>query len=208
MKMETDSLTSGRFWGMLGGHLVLEKCRAVGNPNIKFVDGMVPCLIYVILHCLLISLHWSNLLYMFVIVFQNKYFYLHDDAGKEMLEEASSAGQRDATFALGMLMLAEGKGMKKQALQLLSDAYPRSSPRTHIIKQTMLKVERILARDTRREIRFHGCLLTCTKHRSGRDQGFAMGYKWLFECDVCLWEACFMRFGRIFGKDYGDRFRL
>lgn len=58
-----------------------------------------------------------------------------------MLEEASRAGQRDATFSIGMLMLAEGERMKKQALQLLSDVFPYSSPITQIVKQTMRKVD-------------------------------------------------------------------
>lgn len=30
---------------------------------------------------------------------------------------------------------------------------------------------------------------------------FLMRTKWMFECDVFLWEVCFMRFSRIFGKD-------
>lgn len=49
---------------------------------------------------------------MFVIFFQNKYFYLGDDDGKQMLEEASRAGQRDATFSLGMIMVEEVQYMK------------------------------------------------------------------------------------------------
>lgn len=137
------------------------------------------------------------------IVFQNKYFYLGDDARKQMLKEASRARQRDATFSMGVLMLAEGQRMKQQALQLLSDVFTCSSPRTQIVKQTMRTVECLLARDMRREIRFHGCFLTCIHHLSLRDQGFLIRTKWLFECDVCLWKACFMRFGRILGKSMG-----
>ena len=125
-----------------------------------------------------------------------------------MLEEASIAGNKDVVFALGMIMMAEGEAMKPQALQLLNAAYPRSSTRTMVIQNTMRKVELSLARIGKREVAFHGCNLTCTQHPpGGMDRGFIMRTPWLFGCDVCLWEACFMRFARMFGMlEYGDLF--
>ena len=130
---------------------------------------------------------------------------MHDDAGLEMLEAASAAGKKEATFVLGMLMLAEGKARKPVALQLLNTTYP--SPRSATeVKATAQKVEFMLRRDGRRDIAFHGCQLTCKRHTCSRDYGLVMGSPWLVGCDVCLWEACFMRFARVFGMPYGDCF--
>ena len=91
-------------------------------------------------------------LYLFYYLFQNKFFYVEDDAGKEMLEEASLAGNREATFVLGMLMLADGGGRQNHALQLLTDAYPISSAGSRIIPALLKKVGDVLSWEGRREI--------------------------------------------------------
>ena len=121
-----------------------------------------------------------------------------------MLEEASLFGNKKATYVMGMLLLAEGSERQPQALQLLNDAYPRSSERSSIIPQVLRKVETMLmVEEDRREIVFHGCSVHCPKHTTGRkDYALFHGHNWLFDCDFCLWAACFMSFARRLGKDY------
>lgn len=148
--------------------------------------------------------HWSKLYCKCssIIHLQNKYFYAQEDVGKQTLEEASSAGNRDATFVLAMLMLVDGKAMQQQALQSLNAAYPRSCPRTSDVQKTMRKVESILRRNGRRKLKFHICRFTCTQHRKCFvGNSFEMGDDWLFGCDVCLWEICFRKFVRFFIDD-------
>ena len=67
----------------------------------------------------------------------------------------------------------------------------------------MRKVEGILARRGRMEVFFSGCIITCENLKQiGLDLDFERGTPWLFECDVCLWEACFRRFEMKFKMEY------
>ena len=91
--------------------------------------------------------------------------------------------------------------MTQQELQMLNDAYPRSSPRTESIRRTMMKFEGILARFGRREIFFTECNLTCGNTHSGLGID-VRGAPWLVECDVCVWEACFSRLEMVFAMDH------
>nr|KAJ0202424.1 hypothetical protein LSAT_V11C600312680 [Lactuca sativa] len=56
-----------------------------------------------------------------------KLFFLEaEHEGKTMLEEASALGHLDSIFVLGMLLMAEGRHRKQEALDILNNAYHRA----------------------------------------------------------------------------------
>ena len=57
-RMEVDTLMLPKFLHKDAPHTIFERCRALGNPNIKFIDGVVTCF----------TLKFSNFL---VIILQN-----------------------------------------------------------------------------------------------------------------------------------------
>jgi hypothetical protein len=144
---------------------------------------------------------------MFIYYMQNKYFFFFQEEGRLMLEQASNAGNRDATFALAMMMMAEGGARKQQALNLLNSAYPQTPQRTDDVVEIVERVQTFLERDAwmRKDIHFHSDHLPCPVHPAWfRELGFDMLDNTIFGCDVCLWAACFRKFGRIFGKNDVD----
>lgn len=138
---------------------------------------------------------------MFIIDMQNKYFYFFQEEGRLMLQQASNAGNRDATFALAMLMMAEGGARKQQALNLLNSTYSQTPQRTDDVLAIVEKVQTFLLRDAwRRQIIFHPSRLHCPEHPAWfREEGFDTRDNMVFGCDVCVWAACFRKFGRLFG---------
>ena len=63
---------------------------------------------------------------MFNVFFQMKLFFLEaEHEGKTMLEEASALGHLDSTFVLGMMLMAEGRHRKQEALDMLNNACHR-----------------------------------------------------------------------------------
>ncbi|CAI9265874.1 unnamed protein product [Lactuca saligna] len=47
--------------------------------------------------------------------------------GKTMLEEASALGHMDSTFVLGMMLMAEGRHRKQEALDMLKNVYRKAN---------------------------------------------------------------------------------
>ncbi|CAI9303173.1 unnamed protein product [Lactuca saligna] len=61
------------------------------------------------------------------LLFQMKLFFLEaEHEGKTILEEASALGHLDSTFVLGMMLMAEGRHRKQEALDMLNNAYHRA----------------------------------------------------------------------------------
>lgn len=79
-----------------------------------------------------------------------------------MLQDTYDLGQLDAKLVLGMLLMAEGKERKQEALNLLNDVYRIT--RTWNPTQTCFKVEHHLSREGRKHIEFHGLHKTCVMH--------------------------------------------
>jgi hypothetical protein len=138
------------------------------------------------------------------VVYKVEYFIAAKMSGKDWIEKASKLGQSDAIFVEGMLMMAEGYHRKQEALRLLNDGY-RKSGRKWNISAILGKIQRVLNRGDRKPLEFHGCYITCQLHQdSSRLSRASMHFqdKWLADCPVCLWDAAFMAFGRIFGKEW------
>nr|KAJ0197269.1 hypothetical protein LSAT_V11C700367820 [Lactuca sativa] len=124
-----------------------------------------------------------------------KLFFLEaDQEGKTMLEEASALGHLDSTFVLGMMLKAKGIHREHEALEMLNTAY-RSTIATWNVEATCSKVHLHLNREERKQVHFHGFHRTCVMHKSviSVSDAFVNGYKWVFRCQICLWDACFVR---------------
>ena len=123
--------------------------------------------------------------------------------GKTMLEEASSLGHLDSIFVLGMMLMDEGRNRKQEALDMLNIAYRRANGKWNL-RATCSKVHLHLNREGRKHVHFHGFHRSCALHKSvvSVSDAFVNGYKWVFMCEICLWDACFVRFSREFGIIY------
>ncbi|CAI9277178.1 unnamed protein product [Lactuca saligna] len=155
-------------------HAVGNKCKEMRNPNIMFRDELM------------------------------KLFFLEaDHEGKSTLEKASTLGHLDSSFILGIMLMAEGRQRKQDALDMLNNAY-RKTKVTWNLRATCSKVHLHLNRDWRKHVHFHGFRRTCVMHRSliGVSDAVVNGYKWVFRYEICLWDACFVRFARQFGIIY------
>ncbi|KAL4562456.1 hypothetical protein LXL04_034661 [Taraxacum kok-saghyz] len=119
---------------------------------------------------------------------QSEVILLARRADKEMLQEASRLGQRDATYVLGMSMMVEGRDRKQDALTPLNGEF-RNSRGTWNVRETCSRVARILSRELLKGIEFNECHLTYTKHPIDRHtlrRAYDWHYKWLFRCDA-IW---------------------
>nr|KAJ0194751.1 hypothetical protein LSAT_V11C700371370 [Lactuca sativa] len=130
-----------------------------------------------------------------------KLFFLEvDHEGKTMLEEAFALGHLDSTFVLGMMVLAKGRHRKQEALDMLNNAYRRAKGKWNL-RANCSKVHLNLNREGRKHVHFHGIRKTFAMHKSiiSVSDAFVNGYKWVFRCEICLWDACFVSFSREFG---------
>nr|KAJ0203187.1 hypothetical protein LSAT_V11C500242200 [Lactuca sativa] len=118
---------------------VLLKCKILENSNILFKDGML---------CI--------------------FFLGEDEVGKQLLQDAADKGKLDAIFVLGVLLMAEGKERKQEALVTLNNVYI-SIRKSWNLKETCYRVRQHLDREG-----------------------------WLLKCDICLWDACLVEFSRMF----------
>ncbi|CAI9259546.1 unnamed protein product [Lactuca saligna] len=120
-----------------------------------------------------------------------------------VLEEASAVGDLDSTFVLGMMLMAERRHGKQEALDMLNNADRRAKGKWHL-RATCSKVHLHLNREGRKHVHFHGFHRTCTMHKSviSVSDAFVNVYKWVFRCEICLWDACFVSFSREFGIIY------
>lgn len=135
--------------------------------------------------------------------FQEKLFFLEEEDGKTMLEEAYALGQLDTTFFMGTMMMNEGRQRKQEALDLLSDTYNKTNG-TWNLRETCSKVSIQLNREGKKQLDFHGCYKACVQRSSMQSLtgDFVQGYKWRFKCENFLWEACFVIFSGKFGINY------
>nr|KAJ0217705.1 hypothetical protein LSAT_V11C300129140 [Lactuca sativa] len=92
-----------------------------------------------------------------------------------LLQDATDKEQVDAIFVLGMVLMAEGSERKQEALIMLNNSFINT-------------------------IRSWNLRQTCYKHPSLSSYGIALmhEYSWLFNCDICLWDACFDEFAKMF----------
>ncbi|CAI9291525.1 unnamed protein product [Lactuca saligna] len=120
-----------------------------------------------------------------------------------MLEEAFALGHLGSTFVLGMMLMAEGRHRKQEALDMLNNGYCKANGKWHL-RATLSKVNLHLNREGRKHVHFHGFHRSCALHKSvvSVSDAFVNGYKWVFMCEICLWDACFVRFSREFGIIY------
>ncbi|CAI9280597.1 unnamed protein product [Lactuca saligna] len=170
--MELDGLRF-RVWSDQK-HAVVNKCIEMRNPNILFRNGLM------------------------------KLFFLEAEyEGKTMLEEAYAFGNLDSRFVLGMMLMAEGKYRKQEALDMLNNAYYKAKCNWNL-RETCSKVHLHLNREGRKHVHFHGFHRSCALHKFVVivSDAFVNAYKWVFMCEICLWDACFFRFSRDFTKVY------
>ena len=142
---------------------------------------------------------------MFNVFFQMKLFFLEaEHERKMMLEEAFALEHLDSTFVLGMMLMAEERHRKQEALDMLNNDYRRANGKWNL-RATCSKVHLHLNREWRKHVHFHGFHRSCyTLHKSivSVSDAFVNGYKWVFMCEICLWDACFVWFFREFGIIY------
>ncbi|CAI9259353.1 unnamed protein product [Lactuca saligna] len=148
---------------------VIRKCRKLNNPHVLFNDGMA------------------------------KYFTIGKEiSGKQLLQDAAVQGKLDAIFVLGMMLMAEGIERKQEDLIMLNNAY-FNTRRSWNIRHTCNKVKNHLVR-RKKQIKFHGLRRSCAKHPSMSSYGttFMYQHSWLLNCDIFLWDACLVKFARMF----------
>lgn len=206
--MELDTLTQDRFEKKT--RTILARCRASGNPQIIFKDGMVHTNHYVkwLLYNKFITCKgFVCLYYTWIINVLQKYYFLLGNiaTGRQKLEEAAKLGQVDARYVLGMLVMAQGPHRKEEALALLNGIEEfRNSWRTRTLERTLRRVNHELFFRQIPGPEINDCGLTCTTHRQiDRDllrRAFDARYRWIFECLVCLWDHCFARFANHFAS--------
>ncbi|CAI9288967.1 unnamed protein product [Lactuca saligna] len=133
-------------------HAVVNKCIKMRNPNILFRNGLIML-----------------------------FFLEAEHEGKTMLEEASALGHLDSTFVLGMMLMAEGRHRKQEALGMFNNAYCRAKCKWNL-RATCSKVHLNLNREGRKHVHFHGFHRTCAMHKSviSVSDAFVNGYKWVF----------------------------
>nr|KAJ0209651.1 hypothetical protein LSAT_V11C400196450 [Lactuca sativa] len=111
-----------------------------------------------------------------------KYFLLgEDEAEKQLLQDAAEKGQLDVIFFLGLLLMTEGSERKQEAPIMMNNAYINTR-RSWNLKQTCYKVRSHLVRGRR--------------SKYGKD--FMHEYNWLFNYDICLWDACLVELTKLF----------
>ncbi|CAI9278459.1 unnamed protein product [Lactuca saligna] len=144
-------------------HEVVNKCIEMRNPNILFRNGLL-------------------------------FFLEAKHEGKKMLEEASVLGNLDSTFVLGMMLMAEGRHRKQEALNMLNNAYRRAKGKWNL-RATCSTVHVHLNRERGKYVHFHGFHRSCALQNSviSVSDAFVNGYRWVFMCEICLWDACFIR---------------
>lgn len=125
-----------------------------------------------------------------------------------MMQQASNLGQRDATFVLGMLVMGESQERQAEAKQLLTSTRTRLAGLWDVAR-TANKVRRLLADPRivwRAKREYTNCILCCPKHKVLHGQtlrdAFFHRRAWLFDCNVCLWDACYINFVSTFGIFY------
>ncbi|CAI9281948.1 unnamed protein product [Lactuca saligna] len=142
---------------------------------------------------------WVNVVISYSVM--GKYFLLgEDEAWKQLLQEAANKGQLDAVFILGMLLMAEGSERKQEALIMLNNAYINTR-RSWNLRQTGYKVRSYLVRRRRsKQIQLQGLNKSYAKHPfvSRYGKSFMHEYSWLFNCDISLWDACLVKFAKMF----------
>lgn len=79
-----------------------------------------------------------------------------------MLQDTYDLGQLDAKLVLGMLLMAEGRERKQEALNLLNDVYRITRTWNHT--QTVSRLYTTCHREGRKHIEFHGLHRTCVMH--------------------------------------------
>lgn len=133
--------------------------------------------ICVVLICFLFCIT-LNRNFVFNFSFQMMLFFLKGDERKTMHEEASTLVYLDAIFFLGMMIMAEGRQRKQEALDMLNDAY-HITKGTCNLRATYSKVYLHLNKDGRKHVQFHGFHRTCVIHRSviSVSEAFVYGYK-------------------------------
>ncbi|CAI9282274.1 unnamed protein product [Lactuca saligna] len=127
-----------------------------------------------------------------------KYFMIREEiTGKQLLQDVADQGQLDVIFILGMMLMAEGIERKKEAMIMLNNAYVNTR-RSWNLRHTCYKVQNHLVRRSK-QIKFHGLHRSCAKHPSVSSYGTTfMKYSWSLNCEICLWDACFVKFARMF----------
>ncbi|CAI9269287.1 unnamed protein product [Lactuca saligna] len=88
---------------------------------------------------------------------------------------------------------------------MLNNAYCRANGKSNL-RATCSKVHLHLNREGRKHIHFHGFHRSFALHKSavsGSD-AFVNGYKWVFMCEICLWNSCLVWFSREFVSDDGE----
>nr|KAJ0224791.1 hypothetical protein LSAT_V11C100043540 [Lactuca sativa] len=103
-----------------------------------------------------------------------------DEVGKQLLQDTADKGQLDVIFVLEMLLMDEGCERKHEALIMLNNSYINTS-RSWNLRQTCYQV------------RSH---LHPFVSRYGK--AFMHEYSWLFNCEICLWDACLVEFPKMF----------
>nr|KAJ0190696.1 hypothetical protein LSAT_V11C800425060 [Lactuca sativa] len=87
----------------------------------------------------------------------------------------------------------------QEALIMLNHSYINTR-RSWNQRQTCYKVRIRSVRGRRsKQIQFHGLHKSCAKHPSVRSYGKALMHQYssLFNCDICLWYACLVKFARM-----------
>nr|KAJ0192953.1 hypothetical protein LSAT_V11C800438960 [Lactuca sativa] len=121
-----------------------------------------------------------------------------EKSGKQLLQDAADQGQVDAIFVLGMMLMAEGIERKQEALIMLNNVYVNTR-RNWNLRHTCNKFQNHLVRRSK-QIKSHGLHRSCAKHPSVSSYGIAFMYQysWLLNCEICFWDACFVKFCRMF----------
>nr|KAJ0205851.1 hypothetical protein LSAT_V11C500252490 [Lactuca sativa] len=102
----------------------------------------------------------------------DKYFlYGEYEVGKQFLQDAADKGQLDAILLLGMLLMDKVSERKQEALITLNNPYI-STGRSWNMRQNYYKVRSHLVREMRSN--------------------------WLFNWDICFWDACLVEFVKMF----------
>nr|KAJ0192793.1 hypothetical protein LSAT_V11C800440240 [Lactuca sativa] len=113
-----------------------------------------------------------------------KYFTIVEEkSGKQLLQDAADQGQLDAIFILGMILTTEGIEREQEGLIMLNNAYVNTR-RSSNLRHTCNKVQ--------------NHLLSEASFYESYGTTFMYQYSWLLNCEIYLWDACFVKFARMF----------
>lgn len=180
----------------------LNKCRQHENLLLMFRDAMVVFSYELINYLFCCCLVWWSITYVLWLLF----FQLHllRAGDKTELQKTAGKGQKDAIFMNAMLLLVESRRNKEEALKVLNDAF-RGSGRTNEVHQILSRIGGLVfgRHSDQLKLIFHGCTRTCRTHHGNKyGRAFSSQYQWILDCNVCFWEACFVKFASIFYMDY------